>query len=123
MAGFMSRLVVLGMLSGTPQAVWRSPLLPLPKPEGQGYRLVTDFSALNSRIESCIFPMPNLKAMATKLQDMACFAKLDLFKGCWQFLLCEMGQEIFTMVTGEGLFSPIRVPLDMLNATSHFQAR
>ena len=36
--------------------------------------------------------------------------------------LREDAQEMFTMVTPEGLFTPRRVPAGVLNATGYFQA-
>ncbi|CAM9563794.1 unnamed protein product [Discosporangium mesarthrocarpum] len=93
----------------------------IPKPERRGYRLVTDYTAVTSRTERSPFPTPNMKAMMAAITGGGCFAKLDLFKGYWQFPLSGPGQEIHTLVTGESLYSRIRVPQGVLNATTHIQ--
>ncbi|CAM9974561.1 unnamed protein product, partial [Choristocarpus tenellus] len=46
MAGFVGQVVVLGMSRWTPQDVWSSSSLTLPKPKGWGYRL-TYFGVVN----------------------------------------------------------------------------
>ena len=49
------------------------------------------------------------------------FGKLDLLQGYWQMPLAEEAQEIFTIATASGLFTPRRVPQGVLNATAYFQ--
>ena len=39
----------------------------------------------------------------------------------WQMPLAPDAQEVFTIATPEGLFTPTRVPQGVLNATSYFQ--
>ncbi|CAM9807794.1 unnamed protein product [Discosporangium mesarthrocarpum] len=77
LSGFVAVLAVLRMLIWAPQAIWSSPATPIPKPGRRGYRLVTDYSAVNSRTERSPFPMPNMKAMMAAITGAECFAKLD----------------------------------------------
>ncbi|CAM9729574.1 unnamed protein product [Discosporangium mesarthrocarpum] len=67
------------MLIWVPQAIWSSPAMPVPKSGRRGYRLVTDYSAVNSRTEWSPFPMPSMEAMMAAITGAGCFAKLDLF--------------------------------------------
>ena len=50
-----------------------------------------------------------------------CFGKLDLLQGYWQMPFAPEAQEVFTIVTPDGLFTPTRVPQGVLNATSYCQ--
>ncbi|CAM9853139.1 unnamed protein product, partial [Discosporangium mesarthrocarpum] len=102
---------------------WSSSAMPVPKPGSRGYRLVADYRAVNSRTKRNPFPMPNMEPMMAAITGAGCFPKLDLFKGYWQFPLSGPGQEIYTLVTSEGLYSPMRVPQGVLTATAPFQAR
>ena len=45
-----------------------------------------------------------------------------MLQGYWQVPLSEDAQEMFTMVTPEGFFTPRRVPPGVLNATGYLQA-
>ena len=47
---------------------------------------------------------------------------LGLLQGYWQCLLAMEAQEIFTIATPGGLYTPTRAPQGILNATSYFQA-
>ena len=55
------------------------------------------------------------------LLSARCFGKLDLLQGYWQMPLADEAQEIFTITTPFGMFTPKRVPQGVLNATSYFQ--
>ena len=46
---------------------------------------------------------------------------MDCLQGYWQSPLAEEASEYFTFVTGDGLFTPTRVPQGVMNATSYFQ--
>ena len=49
------------------------------------------------------------------------FWELDMLQGYWQMKLAAEAQELFTIATPEGLFTPTRVPQGVLNATAYFQ--
>ena len=53
------------------------------------------------------------------LRGATCFGKLDMRKGL--MALAVEAQEVFTIATLEGLFTPTRVPEDVWNATAYFQ--
>ena len=88
---------------------WASPAFAVPKPGG-GYRLVIDFREVNSRSVAITWPMPPQDEILTRLSKGRYFLKLDLFKGFWGFPLAESSQEIFTFMTGDGTFTPLRLP-------------
>ena len=92
-------------------------------PKGKdNYRLVSDYRAVNNMIEPAAYPMPNLERMAKQFSGARAFCTLDLLQGYWQAPLDPDAQELFTMVTKEGLFTPTRVPQGVLNATTYFQS-
>ena len=66
--------------------------------------------------------MPGLEAELGRLRGAGAFATLDLLQGYWQCPLAAEAQEIFTIATPQGLFTPTRVPQGVLNATAYFQA-
>ena len=57
-----------------------------------------------------------------KLSKAKLYGSLDFLQGFWQCPLAPGAQEIFTIATPGGLYTPTRVPQGILNATSYFQA-
>ena len=55
------------------------------------------------------------------LRGATCFGKLDILQGYWQIPLAAEDQEVFTIATPEGLFTPTRVPQGVLDARAYFQ--
>ena len=84
------------------------------------FRLVSDYQAVNSQVEQRPGVMPNQEDMR-ELLGAKYFGKLDLLQGYWQMPLSPEAQEVFTIVTPDGLFAPTRVPQGVLNATSYFK--
>ena len=79
---------------------------------------------MNKQIEKVPSVMPNHEAEVVDLPGAACFGKLDMLQGSWQMPLAADAQEIFTIATPEGLFTPTRVcgiPQGVLNTTGYFQ--
>ena len=59
--------------------------------------------------------------MAT-LSEAKFFGSLYLLQDYWQCPLAPKAQDIFTIATPGGLYTPTGVPQGILNATSYFQA-
>ena len=95
-------------------AVWASPAMAVPKRDT--FRLFSDYQAVNSQVEQSPGVMPNQEDMR-ELLGAKCFGKLDLLQGYRQMPLAPEAQEVFTIVTPDGLFFPTRVPQGVLNAT------
>ena len=66
--------------------------------------------------------MPKPEASMAQLSAAKFYGSLDLLQGYWQCLLSPEAQEIFTIATPGGLYTPKRVPQGILNAMSYFQA-
>ena len=85
-------------------------------------RMITDGRAVSDTIEPVAMPMPNLEDIASLFAGATAWRTLDLLYYYWQVSLSEDAQEMFTNIHPEGLFTPCRVPLGVLNATGYFQA-
>ena len=57
-----------------------------------------------------------------KLSEATFYGSFDLLQGYWQCPLVPKAQQIFTIATPGGLYTPTRVPQGILNATSYFQS-
>ncbi|CAM9128588.1 unnamed protein product [Sphacelaria rigidula] len=89
-------------------------------PKRDTFRLVSDYQAVNAKVEQAPGVMPSQGDMR-ELLGAQCFGKLDLLQGYSQMSLAPEAQEIFTIVTPDGLLTPTRVPQGVLNATASFQ--
>ena len=121
LAKHMEHLVEAGMVYRNNQAVYGSVAMAIPK-GNNNFRLVSDYRAVNATIEQAAFPMPHLESMPSLFAQAKAFCTLDLLQGYWQMPLRPEAQELFTMVTTSGLFTPTRVPQGVLNATAYFQS-
>ena len=83
--------------------------------------LVADYRAVNATIEPAAFPMPNLESMSGLFAQAKAFRTLDSLQGQWQMPLDPQAQELRTIVTTEGLYTPTRAPQRVLNATAYSQ--
>ena len=86
------------------------------------FRLFSDYQAVNSPVEQSPGVMPNQEDMR-ELLGAKCFGKLDLLQGYWQMPLAPEAQEVFTIVTPDGLFTPTRVPQEYSMRPHIFKVR
>ena len=117
----MTNLEIAGMVFRNPQAIYGSAAMAIPKGFNY-YGMVTNYRAVNDTIEPAAVPMPNLEDKASLFAGATAWCTLDMLEGYWQVPLSEDAQEMFTMVTPEGLFTLRRVSPGVLNATGYFQA-
>ena len=108
------------MVYRNPQATCSSVAMAVPK--GSGFGMVADYRANNQQIEQAAMSIPRLEELGYFLRGVGAFYTLDMIQGYSQAPLHETAQEMFTMVTTGGLFTPTRVPQRVLNATAYFQA-
>lgn len=64
---------------------------------------------------------PNLAAVTQSVRGAYGFGQFDLFKGFWQMPLAVESQELFSFVTEDGVFTPLRVPQGASDSTMFFQ--
>ena len=108
LAAFMDSLAALGLVFLSMQAVWASAAMPAPNKGG--VRLVSGFRAANQRVEKVPGVMPNQEASIAKLSEANIYGSLDLLQGYRQRSLAPEAQEIFTIATPGGLYTPTQVP-------------
>ena len=109
------------MVFRNPQAIYGSVVMAIPK-GSNSYRMVTDYLTVNDTIEPAAMPMPNLQDKASLFAVATAWCTLDMLQGYWQVPVSKDAQEMFTLVTPEGLFTPRLVLPGGLNATRYFQA-
>ena len=90
-------------------------------PKQNSFRMVGDFRGINDTIESVPGPMPRQEQDVSVMQGATHFCTLDILQGYYQMPLAQDAQELFTIVTPDGLYTPTRVPQGVLNATSFLQ--
>ena len=117
----MANLEKAEMVFRNPQAIYGSAAMAIPK-GSNSYRMVTDYRAVNDTIAPAAMPMPNLEDKAFLFAGATAWCTLDMLQCYWQVPLSGDAQEMFTMVTPEGLFIPCRVSPGVLNASGYFQA-
>ena len=107
------------MVYRNPQATCSSVAMAVPN--GAGFRMVAGYRAVNQQIEQAAMRMPRLEELGYLLRGAGAFRTLNMIQGSWQTPMHENAQEMFTMVTTGGLFTPTRVPQVVVNATAYFQ--
>ena len=94
------------------QAVWASAAMALPKKSGTSkpqFRLVSDYRPVNAEVEQVPAVMPNQEASMARLSAAKYYGSLDMLQGYWHLPLAPDAQELFTIATPEGLFTPTPV--------------
>ena len=112
----LASLETAGMVFRNQQAIYEIVAMAIPK-GSNSYRTVTDYRAVKDTIKWVVAPMPRLEEKASLFAGATAWCTLDMLQGCWQVPLSEDDQEVFAMVTPEGLFTPRRVPLGVVSAT------
>ena len=108
LAACMVSLAALVLVFLSMQAVWARAAMATRKKGG--LRLVSDFRAANQRVEKVPGVMPNQEASIAKLSEANIYGSLDLLQGYRQRSLAPEAQEIFTIATPGGLYTPTQVP-------------
>ena len=101
-------LVALGLVFRNLQAVWASAAMAAPKKGG--FRLGSDYRAVNKHIKKVSGVMLNQEAEMANLRGATCFGKLDMLQGYWQMPLATEAQEVFIVVTPKVCLPPRMCP-------------
>lgn len=83
--------------------------------------VIADYWAVKNTIEPAAVPMSRLLDMVSLKASATMFCTLDIFEASCQVSVGEDADNIYTMITTEGLFSPYRVPQGVLNAAKYCQ--
>jgi Reverse transcriptase (RNA-dependent DNA polymerase) len=116
----IQKLEALGAVRANPTSQWASAALAVPKPGSEGYRFTMDLRRTNSQTEPMVSSMPNLQYLFQTLQGSKVFAKIDLCHAYWQLALDRICQEIFSIQTPLGIYTPTRLLQGSTNAGNYF---
>jgi hypothetical protein len=117
----IKKLESLGAVRANPTSLWASPALAVPKPGSEGYRFTVDLRRANAQIEPMASSMPHLESMFHSVQGSRYFAKIDLCHAYWQLALAVESQEIFSIQTPAGIYTPTRLIQGRTDTGNYFQ--
>jgi Reverse transcriptase (RNA-dependent DNA polymerase) len=104
-----------------PTSLWASPALAVPKAGSEGYRFTVDLRRANAQTEPMASSMPHLESMFQSVQSSQYFEKVDLCHAHWQLALAVELQEIFSIQTPAGIYTPTRLIQGRTDAGNYFQ--
>jgi hypothetical protein len=115
-------LVNAGLCYRNPKSRWCSPPLVVNKQEVGDHRMTVDVRAPNDRVDPTVWPMPILEVAFGRLEGSSRYISLDFFKGFWQFAMAVWCQEIYSILTEEGVITPTRVLMGGTNSVAYVQS-
>lgn len=121
---FTRELVQAGCLFLNKESRWASPAYVVPKPgtNGMKLRVTVDLRKPNKMMEPLQWPMPHLETLLEFMQGCKYFITCDGFKGYWQLPLAKESQEIMSIMTHDGVYTPTRIPQGATDSVMHFQS-
>lgn len=84
-------------------------------------RMTVDMRGVNECTKAMPLPMPVLKVLIGELEGATVFFVLDWFRGYWQLPLHAESQELYTIITHRGMYTPTRVPMGATDAVAYCQ--
>ena len=99
---------------------WVSPMITVPKPNGD-IRLCVDMRQANRAIIRERHPIPTIDEVLQEMNDSQVFSKLDLKWGYHQIELEESSRPITTFVTHQGLYRYKRLMFGISSAPEKYQ--
>jgi hypothetical protein len=117
----LGKLVEAGIFEPIRHSEWASPLVIVPKKNGE-LRLCVDYkNTVNTIIERDKYPLPRLDDILTGLSGGRVFVTLDLSRAFMQLEVSEESKEPLTVNTMFGLYRVHRLPYGVSSAPSIFQ--
>lgn len=98
----------IGAVYKNPNAKWASPALAVPKPGTDQLRFTVDLRGVNSLTIVIQSGMPHFESHLQQVSGSRFFCNLDFCHGFWQIPLSEASQEVMSIMTHIGIFSPTR---------------
>ena len=110
-----------GILKSVSFSDWASPIVIVPKPDGN-IRICGDYKqTINPVIKNDTYPQPTPEELFSKIQGGKKFSKIDLTKAYLQLELDEESQKFLTINTSKGLKHFTRLPYGVKPASGIFQ--
>jgi len=117
----IDELLAAGHCYRNPRSRWCSPPHIIKKPGSQKPRMTVDVRIPNENVEQVVWPMPILEVEFDRLRGSSYYFSLDFFKGFWHFAMAEHCQEIYSILTENGVVTPTRVLMGGTNSVAHVQ--
>lgn len=109
-----------GIITKVNTSDWGSPLVVIPKPDGN-VRLCVDYKiAVNPQLVSAHYPIRRIDEILNNLKNSKYFCKLDLFKAYLHVEVDEDSQKIQTISTHRGTYQMKRLSFGIKTAPSEF---
>ncbi|POM61981.1 hypothetical protein PHPALM_28920, partial [Phytophthora palmivora] len=122
--GYIRQLLERGLIRKNNASKWASAVVPVRKPGTDNqFRLTIDYRPVNAQTVPVADRMPTQGEVIGAVRGAKHYARFHLPEGFWQFPLHEDSQEIFSFLTPDGVFSPLRVPQGVTDSALHFQAQ
>ena len=112
----------IGAVYKNTAARWASPALVVPKPGTGKLRLTVDLKVPNSMTIPIQAAMPHLESRLQDTQGSKCYANIDKAHAYWQLALDEESQEIHSIQTPIGVYTPTRILQGGTDSGNHYQA-
>lgn len=121
---FTEEVVEAGCLYKNRESRWTSPAYVVPKPDTNGKRLrvTVDLRVPNRMVEPIQWPMPHLDTLLQFMSGCQYYITCDGFKGYWQLPLDKESQEIMSIMTHNGVFTPTRISQGAADSVMFFQS-
>ena len=97
-----------------------APVVMVPKPSG-GWRLCVDYRRLNAGISCTSFPLAHIEDILQGCKGKKYFARLDLLKGFWQFLIAPADRYKTAFRVRHNTYVFRRVPMGLLCSPFYLQ--
>ncbi|ETO81713.1 hypothetical protein F444_04041 [Phytophthora nicotianae P1976] len=115
----ISELLEAGLYYRNSQSKWCSPPHMVRKPGVGNFRMTVDVKLANEKVEQVVWPMPILEVEFDRLRGSSRYFSLDFFKGIFQFVMAVHYQEIYSILTEDGMVTPTRVHMGGTNSVVH----
>lgn len=117
----IDNMIELGVYMPTEDSDHGTPIVPVPKPNGE-FRICGDFkSTINKFLVDFKYPLPRIDQIFASMQGGKLFTKLDLANAYNQLVLDDESQKLCTLSTHKGLFKMTRLPYGTKTAAAIFQ--
>ncbi|XP_058984137.1 uncharacterized protein K02A2.6-like [Musca domestica] len=109
-----------GIISKVNTSNWGSPLVVIPKPDGN-VRLCVDYKiGVNPQLEPAHYPIKRIDEIFNTLKNSTYFCKIDLYKAYLHVRVDEDSKQIQTISTHRGVYQMNRLSFGIKTAPSEF---
>ena len=118
----MDSLVEFGLMRVNPHSLCPSKAMVRAKPNGRAYRQVSDLRRVNDLTIPIAWPANDMIASAGRLAGSSIFSICDADGAFLQHPLAPESQEVFSVMTDKGVYTPTVLMQGQIDATAVFQA-